>query len=285
MALQDEGEKWDHVIQNKSVWWNIGFGEIWRYRDLLFMFVHRDFVAEYKQTILGPLWFLIQPLFTTLIFTFVFGKLANISTDGVPQPLFYLAGITAWNYFAECLNKTAVVFRTNQHIFGKVYFPRLVTPLSIIISSLLKFAIQFILFVLIVLYFYINNSDIYFTKAVFLFPLIVLIMAGLGLGFGLLITSWTTKYRDLRFLLTFGIQLLMYATPVIYPISTIPEKYKYIILANPMSGIVEAFRYSFLGAGSFSWGILFYDFIFMLLVLTIGIIVFNRTERTFMDTV
>ncbi len=280
-----QNENWTEVIEPRTHFLDLHLKDVWRYRDLLMLFVRRDFVATYKQTILGPVWFFLQPVLTTLTFTLVFGKIAGISTDGLPMVLFYLAGITLWNYFSECLNRTATVLKDNAPIFGKVYFPRLVMPLSIIVSNLVKLAIQFALFLCFWGYFLGTSSVVHPNVLMLLFPLLVIIMGGLGLGFGLVITAMTTKYRDLIFLLTFGVQLLMYATPVIYPLSTIGEKYKIFILANPMTSIIETFRYSFLGTGTFSWMMLGYSFLFMLVVMFFGVIIFNRVERSFMDTV
>jgi lipopolysaccharide transport system permease protein len=249
------------------------------------MFVKRDFVSFYKQTILGPLWFFIQPLFTTIIYTFVFGSLAKISTDGLPQPLFYLAGITAWNYFADCITKTSTVFKDNSNIFGKVYFPRLILPLSIVTSNLIRFAVQMVLFLGMMGYYYLQGDFFSPSWALLMFPILVLMMALLGLGLGLIITAMTTKYRDLAFLVTFGVQLMMYATTVIYPLSAAPEKYKHIIELNPMTGIIEAFRYSFLGKGEFSIMSVGYSALITLIVLFFGILIFNKTEKSFVDTV
>lgn len=276
---------WDLVIEGTSSLFDLKFKDLWRYRDLLVMFVKRDIVSFYKQTILGPLWFFIQPLFTTIVFTFVFGRLAGISTDGLPQPLFYLAGITAWNYFAECLTKTSTVFKDNASIFGKVYFPRLIMPLSIVASNLVRFGVQMILFLGMMVYYAWQGATFTPTWALLMFPVLVLMMALLGLGLGLIITAMTTKYRDLAFLITFGVQLLMYATTVIYPLSAAPAKYKHIIELNPMTGIIEAFRYSFLGKGEFSAWSVGYSAIITLIVLILGIIIFNKTEKTFVDTV
>jgi lipopolysaccharide transport system permease protein len=278
-------KEWDLVIEGSTSLFDLKFRDIWRYRDLLAMFVKRDFVSFYKQTILGPLWFFIQPLFTTIIYTFVFGSLAKISTDGLPQPLFYLAGITAWNYFADCLTKTSTVFKDNSNIFGKVYFPRLILPLSIVSSNLVRFGVQMLLFFSMMGYYYWQGAAFTPTWALLIFPLLVLMMALLGLGLGLIITAMTTKYRDLAFLVTFGVQLLMYTTTVIYPLSAAPEKYKHIIELNPMTGIIEAFRYSFLGKGEFSALSLGYSALITLLVLFFGIIIFNKTEKSFVDTV
>jgi len=277
-------ENWSEVIGPSVSLFNLNLKEVWRYRDLLIMFVRRDFVATYKQTILGPLWFFIQPILTTIIFVIVFGNIANISTDGVPQVLFYLSGLTLWNYFADCLNKTATVFKDNAGIFGKVYFPRLIIPLSIVVSNLVRFAIQFALFGAIWLWF-LYKGNIQPNIFILLTPLLVILMAITSLGLGLIITSLTTKYRDLVFLLTFGVQLLMYATPIIYPMSALPVKYASVIKANPLSAIVETFRYAFTGSGTFGWLYLLYSAVFSIVVLTIGILVFNKVEKSFMDTV
>jgi lipopolysaccharide transport system permease protein len=276
------------TIEAKSSLFDLKLKEIWAYRDLLGLLVRRDFVSFYKQTILGPLWFFIQPLFTTLIFTFIFGNLAGISTDGLPKPLFYMAGITAWNYFADCLTKTSTVFRDNAGIFGKVYFPRLIMPLSIVVSNLVRFGVQMILFLILVAYYYFTGATFQITWAIMLFPLVVVLMALLGLGTGMIISAMTTKYRDLAFLVTFGVQLLMYATTVIYPLSTAIEKYpaySWIIEFNPMTPIIETFRYGFLGEGSFSWGGLGYATGITVLFLIAGMIIFNKVEKTFVDTV
>jgi lipopolysaccharide transport system permease protein len=278
-------KEWDLVIEPQSSLFDLHLKDVWRYRDLLWLLVKRDFVSFYKQTILGPLWFFIQPLFTTIIFTFIFGNLAGLSTDGLPQPLFYMAGITAWNYFADCLTKTSTVFRDNAQIFGKVYFPRLIMPLSIVVSNLVRFGVQFLLFVLMMLYYYFNHANFQITIAILLFPLLVLLMALLGLGLGLIITALTTKYRDLAFLISFGVQLMMYATTVIYPLSAAPPKYKFLIGLNPMTAIIEAFRYGFLGRGVISFNTLGYAIIVTVVSLVLGVIIFNKTEKTFVDTV
>ena len=284
--MNSNKESFDLVIKPQTKLFSLNLKEVWRYRDLLMMMVKRDFVTYYKQTILGPLWFFIQPIFTTFIYVFVFGNLAGISTDGLPQPLFYMAGITIWNYFSDCLTKVSTVFNTNQGIFGKVYFPRLVTPLSIVISNLVKFIIQFGMFLGFMLYFGLaTDASFAINQYALLLPALIILLAGLGLGLGMIITSLTTKYRDLVFLLTFGIQLLMYATPVIYPLSTAPEKYRWIIALNPITSIVETFRYGFLGSGQFDIYQLGYSFLFTLAVLFIGTMIFNKTEKSFMDTV
>jgi lipopolysaccharide transport system permease protein len=278
-------EHWDLVIEGKTSLFDLKFADVWRYRDLLLMFVKRDFVSFYKQTVLGPLWFFIQPIFTTLVFTFVFGNLAGISTDGLPHALFYLSGITAWNYFSDCLTKTSTVFRDNANIFGKVYFPRLILPLSIVVSNLIRFGVQLLLLITMMVYFGYQGANFQVNMAIVLFPVLVLLMALLGLGLGLIITAMTTKYRDLSFLVTFGVQLLMYGTTVIYPLSAAPEKYRKLIELNPMTGIIEAFRYAFLGKGYFTAWSLGYSAIFTSVITMIGIIIFNKTERSFIDTI
>jgi lipopolysaccharide transport system permease protein len=285
MQKTTDTPEWDLVIQPQSSLFSLNLRDVWRYRDLLVMFVKRDFVSFYKQTILGPLWFFIQPLFTTIVFTFIFGNLAGLSTDGLPQPLFYMAGITAWNYFADCLTKTSTVFRDNANIFGKVYFPRLIMPLSIVASNLVRFGVQMILFFMMVAYYYFTGADFHMNIFVLLFPVLVLMMALLGLGLGLIITALTTKYRDLAFLISFGVQLMMYATTVIYPLSAAPAKYKWLIELNPMTGIIEAFRYGFLGEGLMTMSTLGYSVIVTLVSLVLGVVIFNKTEKTFVDTV
>ena len=284
--LPSPDENWDMVIEPQRNLFDLRFRELWRYRDLVLLFVRRDFVAVYKQTILGPLWYLIQPLLTTITFTVIFGQIASLPTDGLPQFLFYMSGTVVWAYFADCLNKTSNTFVGNANLFGKVYFPRMAVPVSILISNLITFAIQFGLFIVFVFFFALRGTPIqpHWTW-IALSPLLVLMMAGLGLGFGIIISSLTTKYRDLRFLVTFGVQLLMYATPVIYPVSSIPQRFQWVILANPMTPIVEAFRYAFLGAGETRLGYLLYSFGFMLVVVFVGSVIFNRVEQTFMDTV
>lgn len=272
-------------IKPQSSLFDLKLKDTWNYRDLLSLLVRRDFVAFYKQTILGPLWFFIQPFLTTIMFTFVFGRLAGISTDTLPQPLFYMAGITTWNYFADCLTKTSTVFKDNSNIFGKVYFPRLIMPLSIVVSNLVKFGVQFLLFLLVMLYYAVIGTDFQPNWAIALFPLIIVLMAALGLGVGMIISAMTTKYRDLAFLLVFGVQLLMYATTVIYPLSAAPESYKWLIEINPMTSLIETFRYGFLGKGSFSWGSLIYSAGITVIFLVLGIIIFNKVEKNFVDTV
>jgi lipopolysaccharide transport system permease protein len=284
-GVSEQKEHWTEIIEPKNRLLDLKLNEVWRYRDLVMMFVRRDFVANYKQTILGPLWFFLQPLLTTATYMLIFGRVAGLSTDGLPMLVFYLAGITVWNYFSETLTKTATVFKDNAQMFGKVYFPRLTMPVSIVISNLVRFLIQFGLFLLIWLYYLITTDSIHPNWMMALIPLLIITMGVLALGFGMIISALTTKYRDLVFLLTFGIQLLMFATPVIYPLSSISEKYRWIILANPMSPIVETFRYAFLGSGTFSWAYLLYSFCFAIILLLIGTIVFNKVEKSFTDTV
>ncbi|RZK48299.1 MAG: ABC transporter permease [Pedobacter sp.] len=285
--IQNDNQ-YEWSISAKNSLFSLNLKEIWDYRDLLGLLVRRDFVSFYKQTIFGPLWFFIQPLLTTIIFTFIFGNLAGISTDGLPAPLFYMAGITAWNYFADCLTKTSTVFKDNANIFGKVYFPRLIMPLSIVVSNLVRFGVQMLLFIAMIAYYLFQGADFSITWAIMLFPVIVLLMALLGLGAGMIISAMTTKYRDLAFLVTFGVQLLMYATTVIYPLSTAIEKYpaySWIIEYNPMTPLIETFRYGFLGEGSFSWESLGYATGVTLLILAIGTLIFNKVEKNFVDTV
>ena len=276
---------WDLIIQPQRRLFDLRMGELWKYRDLVMLFVRRDFVAAYKQTILGPLWYLIQPLLTTITFTVVFGQIAQLPTDGLPQFLFYMSGTVLWSYFADCLTKTSNTFVGNSHLFGKVYFPRLTVPVSILISNLITFSIQFTFFLLFVGYFALQGAVIKPNIWMLSFPILLIIMAGLGLGLGILISAMTTKYRDLRFLVGFGVSLLMYATPVIYPASSIPERFQTLIRANPVTPIVETFRYAFLGAGSVHPLDLAYSFGFMVVVVILGSVVFNRVESTFMDTV
>ena len=279
-------ENWTTVIKPKNKLLSVDFKEMWQYRDLFMMYVKRDIITMYKQTILGPTWFIIQPAITTIMYMVVFGGIAGISTDGLPQPLFYLAGICLWQYFADCLNKTSSTFISNQGIFGKVYFPRLVAPLSTIVSGLVKLGIQILLFVIVYIYFLAIGTPVEPNWALSLFPLLVIMIAGLALGFGIIISSLTTKYRDLTILFTFIVQLWMYGTPVIYPLSSIPEgKIKLLMQLNPVTPIVETFKYGTLGTGEFSWNMLGYSFCFMLVVLSIGIVLFNKVQRSFMDTV
>lgn len=274
------------IIKPQNKLFEIDFKEIWRYRDLLMMFIKRDIVTQYKQTILGPTWYFIQPALTTIMYMVVFGGIAGISTDGLPQPLFYLAGIVLWQYFSECLNKTSATFTQNQHIFGKVYFPRLISPLSNVLSNLVRMSIQFLLFLIVYVYYVAVGVDVMPNAYALLLPLLIVMLAGLSLGFGIIISSMTTKYRDLTILFTFIVQLWMYATPVIYPLSTISnDKIRMLMGINPLTSIFEAFKYGMLGVGQFSWGGLGYSFGFMVVLLLVGVVVFNKVQRSFMDTV
>ncbi len=279
-------EEWDLIVKPKSSWFEFNFKEIWRYRDLLFMFVKRDIVSTYKQTILGPLWFFIQPILTALTFTIIFGNIANLSTDDKPKFLFYLAGTTCWNYFADCLNSTSGTFINNASIFGKVYFPRLISPLSVVISSVLKFLIQFMLFIAVFVLMYFNDANLQPNKLMLFIPFLVLLMGIMGLGLGIIVSSFTTKYRDLRFLISFGIQLFMYITPVILPLSQFKGIMKKVVMANPMTPIIETFKAAFLGVPKdYSVNGLFYTTIFTVVVFCLAILIFNKVEKSFMDTV
>lgn len=281
-------DQWDIVIEPRKKGLHLNLKEVWRYRDLLYMYVHRDFVATYKQTILGPLWFFIQPIFTTIIFTIVFGNIAGISTDGLPQPLFYMAGILCWNFYSECLNRSTGTFFANAGVFSKVYFPRLVAPIAGLVTSFIKMLIQLLMFFFIYGYYAYNGFSVNITVYALLFPVLFLMLAGLGFGVGVLISSVTIKYRDLSILFGFVMGLLMYITPIIYPLSAIPEKYmdyKWIIMLNPISSVVETFRLGFLGTGEFSWLSLGYSFVFTVVIVLLGIITFNKVERKFIDIV
>lgn len=280
-----KAEHWDTVITSKAPVFDLRLDEIWRYRDLLVLFVKRDIAQVYKQTILGPLWFFIQPFITTVVFTVVFGNMAEISTDGIPPILFYLSGITFWNFFAESLNKSSTVFRDNQNIFGKVYFCRLVLPLSIVMNNFVKFGIQLVMFLLFYFYFLFTNPLIQPNMYALLFPILVLITAGLALGFGLIVTSMTAKYRDLLFLIQFGIQLWFFASPVVWPLSEVSAGMRIYAVLNPMAAVIETFKYGFIGEGTFSWLYLGYSFGFMLIIVFAGIVSFNRIEKTFVDII
>ncbi len=280
-----DDSEWTMIIRPVSSWFDLRLRELWLYRDLIALFVHRDFVAQYKQTILGPAWHLIQPLLTTLTFTFVFGKIAQLSTDGLPQFLFYMSGSITWSYFSHCLTSTSATFIANAGVFGKVYFPRLSVPVAILITNLISFSVQFALFLFFMAFFWWRGAAFNPNICILLTPILLVIMAALGLGFGIIVSSLTTRYRDLRQLVNFGVQLLMYATPVIYPLSSIPDKYKIFIMANPMTPIIETFRYAYLGAGSINSLHLLYSVGVTLVIVMIGLVIFNRVERTFMDTV
>lgn len=286
--MKEDNQDWTTVIKPKEKLLQVDFRELWRYRDLCLLFVKRNITTQYKQTILGPLWYIIQPLITVVMYMVVFGGIAKIPTDGLPQPLFYLGGICMWQYFSDCLNKTSDTFSANAGIFGKVYFPRLIVPLSNVLSNLLRFGIQFALFLVVyaIYQIWIIPGEIHTNWYVLLLPLLVIMLAGLALGFGILFSSMTTKYRDMTLLLGYFVSLWMYATPVIYPLSTITNpKLHFIMSLNPLTGIVEAFKYGMLGAGEFSWSMLAYSFAFMVVLLALGVVIFNRVQRTFMDTV
>jgi len=285
--IDDTKQKWSLIIGSKSSILDFRFKELWEYRDLLFLLVKRDYLFFYKQTVLGPLWFFIQPLLTMLMYVLIFNNIAGIKTDPVPAPLFYMVGIIAWNYFAECLNKTSTVFKDNAAVFGKVYFPRLILPFSIVISSLVRFGVQLILLLLILLFYIFYKDYAYELNAYFLlFPLLVALMALFGLGVGMIISALTTKYRDLIFLITFGVQLFMYATPVIYPLNYPQnETIRKVIELNPLSPIFEGLRLSLLGQGFFEWSGLLYASVVIFILFILGVLFFNRTEKNFIDTV
>jgi lipopolysaccharide transport system permease protein len=281
-------DNWDLEITPKNNLFSLGLKDVWQYRDLLLLLVKRDFISFYKQTILGPLWFFVQPIFTILIYNLVFNNLANIGTDNIPGPIFYLAGTILWNYFADCLIKTSTVFRDNSAMLGKVYFPRLIMPLSIVLSSLIRFAVQFLLFIILLFIYFFTGKAIVSNIYVLLLPLLIILITTLGLGLGMIISAATTKYRDLAFVVSFGVPLLMYTTTVIYPLSAAIAKYpaySWIIKFNPITAIIEAFRYGFFGKGSFSWELLGYSSIITVIILFVGVIIFNRVEKTFVDTI
>jgi lipopolysaccharide transport system permease protein len=283
---ENNPEYWTEVISPRSRLFDLHLKQLWKYRDLVLLFVRRDFVAQYKQTILGPLWHLIQPIFTTIMFLLVFGKIANIPTDGIKPTLFYMSGITVWNYFSACLTSTSTVFVTNAAIFGKVYFPRMVLPLSIILSNIIRFGIQFLLLLALMIWYHFNGYPLELSAHWLYIPFLIILMAGIGLGLGIIISSLTTKYRDLAVLLTFVVQLAMYATPVAYPLSYLRGKsYEWIIDINPLTSLVECFRYALFGKGTFDLHSLTYSTVFMIVVLFAGVLLFNKVEKTFMDTV
>lgn len=279
-------EKWDLVISPQTHLLDLRLKDVWKYRDLLVLFVRRDFVAQYKQTVLGPLWHIIQPIFTVVIFLIVFGRIANIPTDGIQPILFYMSGITIWNYFTGCLTSTSSTFTANAAIFGKVYFPRLIIPLSVVISNMVRFAIQFLLLAALMIYFHFNGYPIQVSINWLIVPILIMVMAGIGFGMGIIISSLTTKYRDFVVLLGFAVQLAMYATPIIYPFSFLEKTaYKWVIAINPLTPIVEAFRYALFGRGTFTTATLMYSTCFMLVVIFLGMVIFNKVEKSFMDTV
>jgi len=276
---------WSLIIRPQRAWWDLRLGDLWTYRDLIVLLVRRDFVAQYKQTILGPLWYLIQPILSTLVFTVIFGSVAKLPTDGLPPFIFYMAGNTIWSYFASSITATANTFVDNVGIFGKVYFPRLIVPVSVVISNLISFVIRFVTFLGFWLYFLLTGAELHLNAWALALPLLLFLMGGLGLGFGIIISSLTTKYRDLQQLLSFGVQLLMYSTPVIYPLSLVADKWQWVLLANPLTPVIEIFRLGFLGASSISPWYLLYTLGFVLAVLLIGVLIFNHVENSFMDTV
>ena len=287
MSLPTE-EYWDLELTPKNKLFSLGLKDVWQYRDLLFLLVKRDFISFYKQTVLGPIWFFVQPVFTVVMYTIVFGNLAGIPTDDVPKPLFYLAGIIIWNYFSECLVKTSTVFKDNANMLGKVYFPRLIMPLSIVLSNLIRFGVQFLLFMVLLAYYSLKGAVIVPNAALLLFPLLIILVAAQGLGIGMIISSITTKYRDLAFVVSFGVPLLMYAAPVIYPLSIAQLKYpaySWLVKFNPVTAVIETFRYGFLGKGEFSWQLIGCSFIITIVTLLIGAVVFNKVEKSFVDTV
>lgn len=276
--------KWTEIIEPQSSLLSLNLKEVWRYRDLLLLLVKRDFVTYFKQTILGPIWFFVNPIFTTIIYTLVFGNIAGISTNGAPKVAFYLSGVVMWNYFSTSLTQTSTVFTVNASIFGKVYFPRLIMPLAIVVSNLMQFGIQFLLFLVIVIY-YTFQGQLHPNIFVLLTPILIVLMAAFALGVGMIFSSMTTKYKDMTMLLAFGVQLFMYATPVIYPLSTIDEKYRYLVELNPLTAIIENFRYAFLGVGNLNILALGYSFVVISILLAIGTIIFNRVQKGFMDTI
>ncbi|MBP6730576.1 MAG: ABC transporter permease [Chitinophagales bacterium] len=281
MGNNELEQEWSQVIEPTSNPFTLNVGELWRYRDLIILFVKRDFVSVYKQTVLGPLWHFLQPLFTTLVY-WIFGGLAGLPTDGLPRILFLLTGVVIWNYFAACLTKTSNTFIGNAHIFGKVYFPRLAIPISVIISNLMSFFIQLLLVVPFLVYYHSQIQPNVFLLAL---PFLIIVIAMMGLGFGIIVSSLTIKYRDLVYLISFGVQLAMYAAPVIYPLSMIPERYRWIASLNPLTPLIEAFRYALMGRGTFTAQSILYSTVFAVVVLLIGIVLFNRAEKDFMDTV
>lgn len=281
----EKNEEWTLILRPQRAWWDLRLNELWQYRDLILLFVWRDFVAYYKQTILGPLWYLIQPILTTVVFTVIFSNIAQLSTDGLPPFLFYLAGNTVWGYFSACLSSTSNTFTANASVLGKVYFPRLTIPISVVFSNIISFVIRLGVFLGFVAYHLVVGVKISPTWWILSLPLLILIMAGLGLGAGIIVSSLTTKYRDLQQLVGFGVQLLMYAAPVIYPISSVPGKWQWLLIANPMTSVVEVFRLAFLGVSSLNPIYLLYSIGFMVAILLAGVLIFNRVEANFMDTV
>jgi lipopolysaccharide transport system permease protein len=285
MATVEDKEKWDIELTPKESFFSVPWREIFRYRDLLYMFVKRDVIIIYKQTILGPVWFFVQPILTTIVYIVVFGGIAGISTDGVPKALFYSSGIVIWNYFSESLMLTSKTFIENAGLFGKVYFPRILVPISKVVSGLLKFLVQFLFFLAVLIFYIAQGVNIHVNYHAVFVPFLIVLLALMGLGLGVIFTSLTTKYRDLNFLIQFGVSLVMYATPIIYPLSSVPAKYKAYIMLNPVTYIAEGFRYAFLGSGVWSWGGLAYAASFTGIILACGLLIFSKVEKTFMDTV
>jgi lipopolysaccharide transport system permease protein len=284
ITIYDENY-WNIIVKPRSGLFQLKIVEAWHYRDLFWLLVRRDFISFYKQTILGPLWFVLQPLFTIIIYSYIFGSLAGIATDGIPRPLFYLAGITCWHYFAECLNKTSNVFMENASVFGKVYFPRIIMPMTIAFSNLIKFGIYLSIMLAMILWYYMKGEIGGINTYILLLPLLVLLIAMLGVGLGMIVSAMTTRYRDLSFLVGFGVQLLMWASTVVYPLSAAPAKYRWLVALNPMTPILESFRYGFFGAGSFSWAALGWSAFVTFTIAALGIIFFNKAEGSFIDTI
>ncbi len=282
----EKSPEWTLVIKPKSSLFDFQLKQLWEYRDLLLLLVRRDIVTVYKQTLLGFFWFILPPILNTLTYFIIFGLIANVSTDGMNPILFYLSGVISWGYFADCINRTSTTFRTNASIFGKVYFPRLIVPISSVASALIKFAIQIVLLIVVTAYFYFKENNVFPQfQYLWLLPIIIVLMAFSGLAIGIIISSLTTKYRDLSNLVPFAVSLLMYATPVIYPSSIIPDKYKWIIQLNPLTPLIESFRFIFLGSDQISWWQLIYCLVFTIILFIVGLVLFNKTEKTFMDTV
>lgn len=282
---ENTSQVWSETITGESSLFSVRVKDVWNYRDLLLMLVKRDFVAFYKQTVLGPVWFFIQPFLTTLMFVLVFGKIAGLSTDGIPMLVFYLSGITMWGYFSECLNKTATVFKDNAALFGKVYFPRLIMPLSIVVSNLIRLGIQLSLFLIVWVIYLFKGASIHPNLAILYLPLLIVIMAILALGLGMMISALTTKYRDLVFLMTFGTQLLMYATPIIYPLSSVTGNLRLLLVVNPITHIIETFRYGFTGSGNLNFIMILYSLVVSLFIFFLGLAIFNKVEKSFIDSV
>ena len=282
--MTEPQQTWTETIESSHSLFDLKLKEVWRYKDLVYMFVKRDFISSFKQTILGPIWFFINPIFTTIVYLVVFGNIANLSTDGAPKILFYLAGVTLWNYFSTSLTSASNVFTSNAGIFGKVYFPRLVMPLTIVISNLMRFGVQMVLFIAVWLYYYFEGA-VQPNLWILATPLLILLMAAFALGMGMIFSSLTTKYRDIQMLLGFGISLFMYITPVIYPLSALPERFKAVAYYNPLSGIFECFKYGWMGVGEFSGPMLLISTAIIFLLLAVGTVIFNKVEKGFMDTV